>query len=126
MKSGYKNGYKKLKTNEFLKKEKPKSLHNFNYGLSILKFILAFFVIIAHNYDRKSSKNKIIINITKERSLHVPSFFIMSFYFSSKHFVSLNTKAIFIRLIRLLIPYIGWPFIVLKINHILKIKYKKN
>ena len=117
--------YKKLKPIKSIKKEKPKNEKKFNYGLSILKSIMAFLVVVAHNFDRKSSNNKIIINITKERFLHVPSFFIMSFYFSCKNFISLNIKLFFIRLIRLLIPYVGWSFIIWIINHYLNIKYNK-
>ena len=117
--------YKKIKPIKPIKKEKPKNEKKFNYGLSILKSIMAFLVVVAHNFDRKYSKNKIIINITKERLLHVPSFFIMSFYFSCKNFISLNIKLFFIRLIRLLIPYVGWSFIIWIINHYLNIKYNK-
>ncbi len=117
--------YKKLKPIKSIKKEKPKNEKKFNYGLSILKSISAFLVVVAHNFDRKSSNNKIIINITKERFLHVPSFFIMSFYFSCKNFLSLNIKLFFIRLIRLIIPYVGWSFIIWIINHYLNIKYNK-
>ena len=117
--------YKKIKPIKPIKKEKPKNEKKFNYGLSILKSIQAFLVVVGHNFDRKYSKNKIIINITKERLLHVPSFFIMSFYFSCKNFISLNIKLFFIRLIRLIIPYVGWSFIIWIINHYLNIKYNK-
>jgi len=89
----------------------------FNYGLAILKFIMAFLVVKHHYFKTNSTKNKILLFLTKERYLHVPSFFIMSFYFTTSNFLSTNRKVILNRLEKLLIPYIGWSFIILIINH---------
>ena len=61
----------------------------------------------------------------KYLSTHVPSFFIMSFYFTSSHLSTLKIKKILERLMRLLIPYIGWPLIIRKINKIFNKKYNK-
>ena len=105
------------------KKEKPESI---NYGLSILKVILSFVVVTVHNFDKKTSNNKYIIFITKNRLLHVPSFFIMSFYFMCKHLLSLSFKMLLKRLIRLLIPYIGWSIVFWKLNQYINRKYNKN
>ena len=42
----------------------------------------------------------------------------MSFYFTCNNLLSLNTQKIFNRFLKLLIPYIGWPIIILGINKI--------
>ena len=104
-------------------KEISKKTNAINYGLLLLKFFLSFIVLTSHNFSRKTTKNRFILNLTKERKLHVPSFFIMSFYFMSKHLYSLRIKIFFKRLIRLLIPYVGWPIIIWKINRFLCGKY---
>ena len=101
--------------------ERPK----LNYGLSILKVINSFLVIVAHNFNRSSTKNRYILYITKNRLLHVPSFLIMSFYFMCKHLLSLDFKIFFKRLIRLLIPYILWPIFFWKLNRYLNKNYNK-
>ena len=54
----------------------------YNYGLGLLKVYLALTVIISHCCKRETIKNKYIFVIfAKSRRIHVPSFFIMSFYF---------------------------------------------
>ena len=73
-----KGKYIKLKTNKNSKKEKSKSLKTFNYGFAILKSILAFLVVAVHNFESKSTNNKIVLFITKHRMFQVPSFFILS------------------------------------------------
>ena len=105
--------YLKIPTKEIINISKP-----FNYGLAILKTILAFLVVIVHQFKPNSTKNKLILNISKNRYFYVPCFFIMSFYFMCNTLLSLNPKKIFIRIIRLLIPYIGWPLITFVINQI--------
>ena len=107
-------------------KTKAKTTKSFNYGFAILRPLLAFLVVAAHNFNSKSTKNKYILNITKNRLFHVPCFFIMSFYLTHKSLLSLNLKAIIYRLLRLLIPYIGWPMIVMKLNHIYNKKHHTN
>ena len=91
-----------------------KSINNKNihFGFSILKNFLAFNVIVSHCYNFNSTKNKIILFIVKKRKIHVPSFFIMSFYFNHNTLISLDTKKKKNRFYRLLIPYFGWPIII--------------
>lgn len=92
---------------------------NINYGLSVLKTILSFLVIKTHFFRLSSTKNKIVIGLFgKNRPIHVPSFFIMSFYFNYKCFVSKDSKKYYKRFERLLIPYIFWPIIIYSINNI--------
>lgn len=96
-----------------------------DYGLSILRSIFAFYVIRSH-YLKKSTNNKIIFYILeKRRSIHVPSFFTMSFYFNYKSLINLDIKRSYKRFQRLLIPYIFWPIIIFSINNIISIYSKK-
>ena len=69
-------------------------------------------MLTCHNFNRNSTSNKYILFLTKERRLHVPSFFIMSFFFLK-------------RLVRLLIPYILWPIFFLILNQYLNAKFNK-
>ena len=114
--------YKRIKRNEIINTTKPQNIKVFNYGLAILKSIQAFLVVSAHNF-KSGSKNKIVLFITKERLLHVPIFFILSFYFMHNNLLSLKPKIILNRLMRLLIPYGGWPIIIWIINHYWNKKY---
>ena len=112
---------------EYLKFHKKEAIFNFksfNYGLALLKSILAFLVVIEHQFKPYSTKNKLILNVSKNRFFHVPCFFIMSFYFMCNTLFSLDPKKIFIRIIRLLIPYIGWPLITFEINQIFNKLFK--
>jgi len=100
----------------------------FNFGFALLKNILAFDVIITHCFNKKTTQNNIILFITKRRKVHVPSFFILSFYYNYNTLVSFNTKKKIYRLIRLLIPYVLWPLIIFvfsKLNNKLNNKYRK-
>jgi len=106
--------------------QKTKRVKIFNYGLAILKVILEFLVVRNHNFNSKSTKNKFILYITKERFLHVPSFFILSFNFMCNNLLSLNPKIISNRIMRLLIPYFIWPTIIWKLNHYYNKIYKSN
>ena len=116
----YNNLYIKL----FPQNEK-KNVKIYNYGLAILKSLLSFLVILTHYFNPKSTKNKLILNFARNRRLHVPSFFIMSFYFMQNNLLLLKMKIILNRFLRLLIPYIGWPCIIWKINHIINIIFSK-
>ena len=107
-----KKAYKKLKGSHSIKPNKK--IHD--YGLGILKTFLSLLVVAAHQFSRNTTKNETILTIYDNRNIHVPSFFIMSFYFTCHNLLSLNPKKILNRFVRLLIPYIGWPIIILQIN----------
>ena len=112
MRKKSKKGYKNLIINHSIK---PKS-KIYDYGLGILKTYLAFLIVASHQFSRKTTKNEIILMLYDNRNIHVPSFFIMSFYFTCHNLLSLNPKKILNRFIRLFIPYFGWPIIILQIN----------
>ena len=91
---------------------------NYNYGLGILKVLFALSVIRSHFFNEKSTKNKILLFfIYRFKTIHVPSFFIMSFYFLHKELILINFKLFIKRLERLLIPYLGWPIIMYFLNN---------
>ena len=54
---------------------------------------------------------KILLYILKDRRIHVPSFFIISFYFTYKQLVSFSLKLFLKRVEKLIIPYFLWPII---------------
>ena len=90
----------------------------YNYGLGLLKVYLALTVIITHCCNMKTVKNKYIFFIfVKRRKIHVPSFFIMAFYFMQKNSVASNFRKLIIRLERLIFPYLGWPIIIFVLNN---------
>lgn len=97
-----------------IKNESHISLNKkYNYGLGLLKVYLALTVIISHCCIRESIKNKyIFIIFGKSRRIHVPSFFIMAFYFMHNNLVTNNFRKLLIRLERLIFPYLGWPIII--------------
>lgn len=99
--------------------ENKNGTKNINYGLLILKSLLAFSVISTHCFKKCTTNNRIILKITKDNRLHVPSFVIMSFYFTHKTIKSPDINVKYKRFERLLIPYLGWPIINYIINNIL-------
>ena len=106
-----------------LKKSKNDISKKYNYGLGLLKVILAYCVVCTHHLNFKTIKNKILQYLFKERLCQVPAFFIMSFYFMYKDLLSSNIKAYLKRLERLLIPYIVWPIIVFILNNYILCKF---
>lgn len=105
------------------KKIKIENTKKYNIGLGFLKVILALSVIISHNLDANIINNIIIKFFAKRRRIHVPSFFIMSFYFIYKDLNNLNINKIKQRFERLLIPYIIWPIIIWILNNLLNLFY---
>ena len=100
-----------------------KAIRNKNYGLQLLRMILSFWVVLYHCLTK--SKNALILNFIK-KMFHVPTFFFISFYFLFPIIKRVNTSKMILRLERLFIPYIIWPFITWSINNFLFIKYHKS
>ena len=86
---------------------KPKKTRN--YGVEILRMIMAFFVIIEHCYK---PKNITLQNIVIILGFHVPTFLIISFYYLNNNLVNRKVDKIKERLKRLLIPYLFYPIII--------------
>ena len=87
---------------------------------------MALGVIKSHCFNRNSTKNKIILILTKSRRIHVPSFVILSFYFTHNTLISPDVDKKYTRFERLLIPYIGWPTIFYVMNKLLYYFVKQN
>ena len=106
----------------------PKSQINniFDFGIAFLKVFLAFDVVRSHSFKAKSTKNKYLLFFLRNRRFHVPSFFIISFYFMHKEFISFNINRYIKRIERLIIPYLIWPFIIWSFNNILNYLLKTN
>ena len=119
--------YKKMNFRKNKKYIKLKSIttikekFTFDIGLAVLRPILSFFVIFTHCYDHNSAygKWKEIMIKANYFWFHVPTFFIISFYFTCKTLISSNYKKKFERLQRLFIPYFLWPIIVFLLNKLL-------
>ena len=57
-----------------------KNVKPFNYGLAILKSILAFYAIVSHNFNKTTTKNKVILYTTSIKVRNIPAFVIKTFY----------------------------------------------
>ena len=98
----------------------------YNIFFAILRVYLAFIVINIHFLQTPPAlMNKYIKRIIKN-NMSVPIFFLMSFYFSHKLFLSKNVEKIKKRFERLLIPYIFWPIIIWILNNFLYNTFKLN
>ena len=83
-----------------------------NLGIEILRMILCFWVITFHFAGNKNKTKYKILNTF----YHVPTFMLISFYFSYNTFFLNDITKFKKRLERLLIPYIIWPIIFLSIS----------
>jgi len=91
-----------------------------NYGIEILRMIMAFFVIIEHFYK---PKNNILQKITIRLRFHVPTFLIISFYYLNNNLEKRKVDRIKERLKRLLIPYSVYPIIIYFVYNFLYIVF---
>ena len=99
----------------------------FDIGLAILRAILSFCVVISHcyNFGFAEGKWKQFIENTQIFAFPVPTFIIMSFFFSYKTLVYSDFNKKFERLLRLFIPYILWPIILYYAHNKILTKYLK-
>lgn len=100
-----------IKENEELKTKKNK--RELNIGVAILRVLLSFMVVMDHLYKRENLKKYLYFLY-----YHIPSFFLISFYFTYKTLTSFNDSKIKLRIERLLIPYFFWCTISWVINNI--------
>lgn len=87
---------------------------NFNVGISILRVLLCFWVVVHHCANAKMNNHKYL-----QRNFHVPTFFLLSFYFYYSVINKRNILKIKFRFQRLLYPYILWPLLILLFNNAL-------
>ena len=84
-------------------------------GIQILRKLLSLWIVLVHCYKiRKSILIKLILN----KQFHVPTFFIISFYFFYDKLYLRSLNKIKIRFERLLLPYIIFPIIILLLNNV--------
>ena len=82
-----------------------------NYGIALLKMLLAFEVILEHCIEWDNYDPRLIWPFRELVSVTVTGFVILSFYFVAKLFLKRDKELMRKRLFRLLIPQIGWAFI---------------
>lgn len=83
-------------------------------GIELLRFLLCLWIVVYHCTNIKKEHLKFF-----GRLFHVPTFFLISFYFYYPIFSKRKISKIISRFIRLFIPYIIWPIIILILNNIL-------
>lgn len=88
---------------------------NRNLGIELLRMIHSYFIVMVHCCK---IKNRILFNLIIRKPFHVPSFFLISFYFFYNSIFSRNIKKIKARFLRLLIPYIIWPLLIFIFNNL--------
>jgi len=93
---------KNIEKNNFQLKMKKK----YNYGIGILRVCLSFVVIMDHLYDQKKYNQYIYFFY-----YHIPTFFLLSFFYTFNTFYSRNINKIQNRFERIMIPYFIWSFI---------------
>ena len=91
--------------------KKEKYIRKIYLGIEVLRMILSFLIVDVHFYDFRKTKNKLLLFPRYALIFYVPTFFIISFYFSFNTFISKNIIKKKERLQRILIPYVIWPFI---------------
>jgi len=82
-----------------------------NRGIQILRMIFSFNIVVFHCIDNKFQNIYIYFICRIAIYYYVPTFFLISFYFSYMTFTSRNIIKLKERLLRILIPYIIWPCI---------------
>lgn len=98
-----------------------KKFFSFDIGLAILRPILSFSVVLTHcskwyEHKPKLFYERIFYDIIF-LALHVKIFFIISFFFSYRTFISNDYKKKLNRLLRLTIPYFIWPIFFLTLDN---------
>ena len=90
------------------------NINNKNLGIQLLRFFLCLWVVIYHCSNIKKGHRKYFY-----RGFHVPTFFMLSFYYFYPILSGRKVDKIIIKFQRLLIPYILWPTFILLLNNFL-------
>jgi len=102
--------------------ENTKKKPSRNLGIEMLRMFLCFRIVLLHYC---SPNNKIIKSLKRNR-FQVSCFFFISFYFLFPILSNRDNKKLRIRLERLLIPYIIYPFVIWIINDLMFLLIKFN
>jgi fucose 4-O-acetylase-like acetyltransferase len=85
----------------------------YNIGIGILRVCLSFMVIMDHLYSQKKYKQYVYFFY-----YHIPTFFLVSFFYTFNTLSSSNINKIKRRFERIMIPYFSWCFIYWIFNNI--------
>ena len=114
-----------MKDNYFqIEEYKKNNKIKINNGIQILRIILSYLILQLHCYNIRLSKNIILIKTFQAGGFYAPTFFIISNYFSYNIFIMKKITKIYLRIQRIMIPYILWPLFFFIRNNI--INYFKN
>ena len=94
-----------------MKNQIRKTKNDINIGIQLLKMIFSFNIVVIHCLNKKYMNKLIYFFCFYGFYNYVPTFFLISFYFSNKSFTSKNINKLKERLLRISIPYIIWPCI---------------
>lgn len=97
-----------------MKKLVNKQAINFE-GIQLLRMLLSLWIVLIHCCI---IRNSILKTLLLNKHFHVPTFFIISFYFFYDKLNLRSLKKIKIRFERLLLPYIIYPIIIIVLNNI--------
>ena len=89
-----------------------RNIQNIDLGIDILRVILCLWVVFVHYVDIH------IDHFLIKKGVHVPTFFLLSFYLYYKSLSKRYIDKIVNRFKRILIPYIGWVIIIYIINNL--------
>jgi len=78
-------------------------------GIQILRMVFSFNIVVFHCIGNKNQNIFIYFICRIAVYYYVPTFFLISFYFSYKTFTSRDIIKLRERILRILIPYIIWP-----------------
>lgn len=95
----------------------------YDINLAVLRIYLSFLVVNSHCLNSKNIENQYLLKFLVNK-LHVPIFFIISFYLCHKIFISKNIEKIKQRFERILLPYFLWPIIIWILNNIISFFFK--
>ena len=80
-------------------------------GISLLRVLMCFGVILAHCWKHKGYDSLLFLPFKEIQTLAAPVFMLLSFYFLAERFLSPDESFLKKRMLRLLIPQIGWALI---------------
>ena len=104
-----------------MEKNPIKQRKEINLGISILRVILSFMVVMDHLYNTKKFSHYLYILY-----YHIPTFFVISFYYTYKTLISFDIPKLKLRYQRLLIPYVSYSIIGWILNNIHFYIFKKD
>lgn len=106
-------------TDEKVMKQENRVKNN-NIGISLLKIIMSFCVVLIH-YWSDTNHSRILIPFEKIKGYAVPVFMFLSFYLTQKSFLNRDPDYIKKRLFRLLWPQLGWTVIYFSVYSIINL-----